>query len=221
MQIPANGTVTVTAKMQNPAYSIAGVSYSAVTAGGRNVSSDVSLSRTDYAQRVTLTFTNANTTYAAILRNLKITGVAVSGGQNTTREETSADAFWTGKAGRTRSVKGNKYVQTITQASAIATLLKDIQEKPRLYFTLEGVTGDPARRLGDRITISDANTMSSDHDGFITSITWRASSKGFSQDYECIDATDLYAYAVTTPAYFILNTNQLGSSDPLKGRLFY
>ena len=50
--VPAGSTVTITARLKYPAYSITGVSYQGVTLGGTNITSDVTCTYVAYAQRV-------------------------------------------------------------------------------------------------------------------------------------------------------------------------
>lgn len=81
---------------------------------------------------------------------------------------------------------------------------------------MRGVPGVPSRRLGDKVTINDSSVMSSSRDAFITSINWRMTSNGFSQDITAVDAAQLYPYQAT--GYFTVGTNTLGASAK---RVFY
>lgn len=226
--IPANSSKVVVAKLKQPAYAIDSANFTAVTGGSRSMDSDISISMAKYAQRVEMTITNASTTYAAELVALTLTGIPVSGSPSIEETLTSSAGFWasytTARPGRTRLVRGNVYVQTAAQAAALCEFLRDRYQLPRLSWRLRQVPGDPERRLGDRITVGNADAMSSNRDAFLTAIDWRLSNRGFVQDLALIDAGDtadgtgLYVY----DEYFVLGTNELGSGGGADdARIFY
>jgi hypothetical protein len=226
--IPAGGTKAMTAKLRQPAYQVNAVSYTAISGGGRNMSSVISVAMTQYAQRVELTISNSDSVYAAELLDLSLVGVSVNGAPTVEETRLSSNAFWTSFAaarpGRTRLIRGSSYVQTQAQAAMLAEFLRDRYQLPRLSWVLRAVPGDPFRRLGDRVTVANADAMSASRDGFITGISWRVSSKGYSQDLEILDAgnpsdgTGLYQ----SSNYFVLATNTLGSgAGSGHGQLFY
>lgn len=215
--IPAGSTKNVVAKLRTPAYSIDATTWTAATAGGIDITDDVSLSATQYAQRLTLAFTNGNATYAAHIRGLQIIGRAVVGAPSVEETATSADAFWTGRVGRNRSLRGNPYIQSRPQGAMLAAMLCDWQDTPRLTFQLSGCPGKPTRALGQRITVSDANSLSANRDAFITGLSWRYGREGFLQDIEAVDATSYYPNA----AYFVIGTNKLGAAGGSTAPIFY
>lgn len=215
--IPANTTKNVVAKLRTPAYSIDAIAWHATTSGGMDITANVSLSATQYAQRVTLAFTNANSTYAAYIRGLQIIGQGVVGAPSVEETATSADAFWSGRVGRNRSVRGNPYIQSRPQGAMLAAMLCDWQDTPRLTFSLSGCPGKPTRVLGQRITISDAKSLSSNRDAFITGISWRYGREGYFQDLECVDATSYYPNA----NYFILGHATYGKLGAAQYPIFY
>lgn len=219
--IPANDSRTIIAHMRQPAYTIQSIDLTAITSGGDDISSDVSTGRTDYAQRVELTLTNANTTKAAQVALLQLQGKAVDGRPAGEEKQESVNSFWNNRNGRNRSIRGNPYVQTRAQALFLAKMLRDRQELPRLFYRMGGCPGDPERRPGDRITINDSTVMSSSRDAYLIGIRWRLSDKGFIQDLQAADAASMYPYQFTSPAYFVIGTNKLGSSDPDRARVFY
>jgi hypothetical protein len=215
-QVPAGGTLTVTARLKYPAYSITGISYAGVTLGGSNITSDVTCTHVDYAQRVELTFTNANATYAARLYKLQVQGRPVVGEPMLEEKRTSTAAFWGGRVQRNRSLRSNVYIQTRAHAAAIAEFLRDVHQTPRLFYTVTGVQGRALRTLGDRIRIYDSETMTgSGRDAYIVSTQWSFGAQGFFQDLECIDCEDVFQY--TLDEYFIVSTDTLGSTK----RCFY
>lgn len=225
--VPANTTRTIVAKMRQPAASIDSIEYAAVSGGGSNLDAFITINLTKFAQRVEIEIVNAHTTYAAELVNLTLVGSPVSGSPSVEETFESAHAFWTSytsaRPGRVRLLRGNSYVQSQPQAAALAEFLRDRYQLPRLSWRLQNVPGDPFRRNGDRITVGNADAMTSNRDGFLTGINWRLSNKGFVQDLELIDAgsvsdgTGLYPYA----EYFILGTHELGASIHDIARIFY
>jgi hypothetical protein len=95
----------------------------------------------------------------------------------------------------------------------LAEFLRDRYQLPRLTWKLRSVPGDPERRLGDRITTSNTDAMTSSRDGFITAIDFRLGNFGFAQDIEVIDANGLYQYdGIGDDGYFILGTSTLGNN---------
>lgn len=217
--IPANSSKTITAKLRQPAYTIEAATFSAVTGGGLDLDANISIAMTKYAQRVVMVITNSHATYAAEVVALSLTGIPVSGSPSVEETKTSTQAFWTGFAtarpGRVRLLRGNPYVQTPGQAATLAEFLRDRYQLPRLSWMLRNVPGDPGRRLGDRITVANTDAMSASRQGFITAINWRLSQKGFVQDVEVLDATDLYPYGnAGDTGYFVIGSNELGDGAP-------
>lgn len=211
-------TKAITAQYQYPAAAIFGAPYQASTPGGQNITSSVSLSAyTFYAQRAVLTFVNSAAAQA-ILRGLKITGQSLIGGPTHEESAASVASFWTGRARRSRRIS-NIYVQSVAQAKMLSAMLKDWSEAPRVWFKISSATGNPARRLGDRITLNDAGAGSS-LDGFITSLGWRYSATtGFTQDLECVSAAGLYPYA--SEGYFIIGDAAAGVLKTGSKPIFY
>lgn len=209
--------VNVTADLPGPAYSASAPTYAAVTSGGSDISADVTCTVTYSAQRILMQFQNANVTHAAVITGLEITGQIMEADEPATYELSSSNAFWTDRDGRTRSLVGNRWIQTQAQMQTLAEFLRDRHETPRLFFSVQDYRGSPARRLGDRITLNDSQIMSAARDAFIIGIDWRYGGGRFSQSLTCIDATTLYTYIDTTPTYFILDTDTLNGG----ARVFY
>lgn len=224
VMVPPSTTKTMTARLRQAAWQIDAPSYKASTAGGLDITSSVTVTANNYVQRVELTITNAHATYAAYLRPFNLVGKGLTGGPTQEESRNSAahgsnSAFWTAARGtRTKTIRGNAYVQSRAQAGSLALFLLQRSESPRLTWRLSGCAGKPGRRCGDRVTINDTATMSASRDAFITAISWRLSDSGFVQDIETIDATSLYPYATE---YFTVGANKLGASGPLTARLFY
>lgn len=222
ISVPADSNKTVIAKMRQPAYQIDSITYTAVTGGAVNITSYILVSVTQYAQRVEIHLSNSHETDAAELIDLSILGTPVSGEPAIEEHLESEHAFWTSvpgfRPGRIRLLQQNPYLQTQQQALVLAEFLRDRYELPRLSWKLRNVPGDPGRLLGDRITVSNSEAMSASRQGFITAIDWRLSGRGFVNDIEIIDATDLYPF----DEYFILGTNELGDdTNPDSNPIFY
>lgn len=224
VSVPPDSTKSITARFKQAAYVVDAPSFSASTSGGVDITSDVSITPTIYVQRAELEITNANTSYAAYLRPFKLVGVPLLGGptqeeKRTTTADGTNSAWWTGRGDRTRTIRGNAYIQTRAQASSLAHFLLRRSENARLTWKLGGVAGVASRRLGDRVTINDAEIMTNTRTGWITAISWRLSlGGGFSQDIEIMDSAGVYPYE---GEYFVLGTNKLGTTDPLKGVVFF
>lgn len=214
--VPPGVTKTVLARLSQPCYTALTCDYTAITSGGTDITSDVTVTPTQSAQRVSLAIENTHAKHAANLVILKLTGQAVEGGPSGEATADSADAFWDDRLGRRRSIRDNPYIQSDALAAMLAEFLRDRQELPRLVFVASGVPGDPTRRLGDRITLDDSKTMSSSRDGFLTGVQWRLDKDGFWQDLTLLDATTLYPHAGD---YFVIGTSTLESSN--SDYLFY
>ena len=231
--IPPSTTREIVAKYRQPVYAlttpVSTTDFLAITSGGIAITSDVTVSvsaATSFAQRVTLSVANANTGHAANMVLFQLRGQAVDGARRNSEKQESSNTFWTqgartnwARTGRTRNVRGNSYIQTSAQGAMLAEFLRDRYQTPRLFFKISGVAGVPGRRLGDRLSITDADVMTSSREMFLTGIGWRLSQDGFQQDYTGIDAAALYPYSDTTPGYFLIGTSTLkvAASD----RIFY
>jgi hypothetical protein len=224
--VPPASTKKMTAKLRQPAYSLDAINYTAVTGGGRSMAGVITITTLQYAQRCELTITNSDPVYAAELHDLSLIGISVNGAPTVEETRLSANSFWTSFAamrpGRTRLVRGNSYVQTQGQAAMLAEFLRDRYELPRLSYVLRNAPGVATRRLGDRVTVANADAMSANREGFITGLTWRVSSKGFTQDIEVLDAAGLYAAGeASDDPYFVIGVNVAGATTGNIGHLFY
>ncbi len=222
--IPPFVTKAMTARLSQPAYSVDAPTMNAHTAGGYDITSSVTVTVTAAnVQRVELSIANAHGE-AAYLHPFHITGRALVGGPTQEEKRTSAShgangAWWAARGQRSKTLRGNAYIQARAHAAAMALFLLHRSEYPRLSYKLRGVPGKPTRRCGDRITVNDTATMSAARDAFITGISWRLTQNGFSHDLDCIDATSLYPYQ--TEGYFILGTSKLGAAGTGTAHIFY
>lgn len=207
--IPPGGT-TVEAKYEYPVEQIypprLRVDWLPVGGGGMpmDVPGDVGCTLEEtYAQRCTVTFTNT-THETAFVRDMQLRGRAIVGGPS---EEIERDvAVPLVPANKTRP-PSNPYVQTPAQASLLADFLVDRMQYPRLTYTLSGVPAIPWLQLGDRVTITASEPITTSRDAIITKLSFRfVPQSGFSMDVECIDAAGLFLYG----GYMVIGTGELG-----------
>jgi hypothetical protein len=169
ISIAPGATIVHEVSMDNPAYSVGTVAYTATTAGGWNITSDVTVTLTQYSQKLSFSIANANAN-AAVLRLLKVTGQAVSlatglrtqtdagqavaaaGGTKQKYMATSADSFWDNVAERKREIN-NKYVQSYAQAGGLANAVLAANGTPLQVTTLDNVLGRPAIGLGTKLAV--------------------------------------------------------------------
>jgi len=224
--VPPGQTRSIEAKWGGGLYSITGVTYRAASAGGTDLTSSIALTRTDYAQRMTLSFANSHATLQAIITKLAITGVTVEA-EDFTEEATTVNTFWGGptRPGNSLVQRVNSdYIQSPAQAASLAAFVLGRQELPVLFYDIKGAPGNPDLDLGQRITIDDSQTMDDARDAFIIGLRWQyGADTGFRQDIEAIDTAALYPYIDATPGYFRIGVggNTLGTGSASPGRIFY
>jgi hypothetical protein len=100
-------------------------------------------------------------------------------------------------------------VQTKPQADLLADLAADRMQYPRLTYRLGGVPAVPWLQLGDRITITAAEPITTSRDAIITKLdfSWQPNSR-FTMSVEAVDAAGLFQY----PTFFVLGTSVYNSS---------
>jgi len=212
--IPPTETKTIKAQLRAPLYELTAVDLKATTSGGTNITSDQGIVRTDNAQHLEFAITNNNATHDAIISRMDVSGRPVIGGINLEVTQNTTSTFWNNHTHRSKRLPSNVYVQTLPQGEMLATLFRDQLNEPRLMFRARNCVGDPGRRLGDRVTVSDSNLLTTARAAFIIGIDWRLSAQGFYQDLTLIDAQDLFEYDGN---YATLDTDTLGGGK----RIFY
>ena len=224
VQIPVGGSRTIWATFSYPAYTQPTITFKAATTGGTDVTSGVSITATWYAQRAKLVINNTSGK-PAVLSPFQISAQVASGGPTADAEDTSAAAFWTAARGeRSRSVRGNVYIQSRGLAAALASFLRVRQEQPRLFYRIGGLLGNGARRPGDRITLNDTSVMTAGREAMVLAVRWQYGGQGYRMDLEAMDATTLFPFGATTPGYFKIGTSVMrdsAASPDDRGRLFY
>ena len=227
--VPASSSKTVTATFRTPVYDIETLTYSAATSGGIDISGSVSHALgTEYAQRVDVTFTNAHATYAAILKNVVMTGKPIEGGPDGEITTESSHAHWadvtTGL--KKRAIRSSLWVQTETHADVLSQMLADVHEAPAAVYTITGVLGDPQRKLGQKLRLYDDTAFDTANEkAYITSLDFSLGLTGYMQNITAIDSEVMYAYTESDPGYFVIDTNRIsinsGDAGSNRGRLFY
>ena len=211
--VAPGATTTITARFDTAAESISGLQFEAADDGGNSQTANVTVTPTYYAQRADLVVVNSSAVRVR-LYPLRILGVALVGGPEIEERRTSADdganqAFFDDRGDRTLSVRGNAYVQTRAHAATMAQYLLDRCEYPRLTALASGVPGQPSMRLGDRVTVADAPTMSATFTGYVTAVAWNFDGDGFRQNVEALQASQLFP---NDGEYFVLGTHTFSSN---------
>lgn len=216
--VPASSTKTVTAVLRQPLAAVEGtLSYALTTTGGVAVASGVSVGKAWSSQRCVLTIVNSNA-FAVVLQQASITGPQLAGGNQHEETASATNGFWTGRSRRVRRFTGNAYVQMGPQAATLSAMMRDWSQGVRLRYRMENAPGNPARRVGDLITLSDTLMLpDGDRTAYITGLAWQLDEFGFKHTgIDCVDAATLYPYA-TSPGYFIIGSSLLGGAE----RIFY
>ncbi len=217
--VPAGETVTIYGDFSAPAYEITGIVTTAGTNGGVDLSADVTVDPTYYAQSAKLEIENTGSIQANV--RVKISGKVAEDSDSQTVSNTSGDSFWTDRVGRSRKVTGNRWVQSEGQANMLLDFIRNRQVLPTLTAKMKGCPGNNYRKIGDRVTITDSEVSLTATDFWVTSLSWTYSSKGYFQEIEGARCTDLYPHVDAAPGYFIIGTNVLGSAETFRGRCFF
>jgi hypothetical protein len=186
----------IVARWNAPMLTYGGISYRAVTDGGRDITGSVTITTspppTIFAQRALFGFNNP-TAFAAIIRNLSISGRPVVGARGEEMGLSSSDAFWSGRTPRIKSVRGNPYIQTTSHARGLVRFLRDRFEKPHLYWKVTG-TEVPNLPMGQRVTIYEAGLAMNPpgREGHIIGRQWSAGPGGYVETLDVVDRTTLF-----------------------------
>lgn len=216
--VPAGGSLTVRATHQYPASAIvtpvAGVDYLAGTAGGTDLTAEVTVAASTSAKWTDLEIANGNGDYAAYIYALQVRGYPLLSSQPISVEV--EDAASIAAHGRCTQRFANPYVASYRHALSLAQMVLARFKAPPLTISLDGVPGVPYLEPGDRVTVTEART-GVDDDFFIGEIGWRWD-HGFTQRLELVRAADMYPYG----DYFLVGTSEYGNApDPQAGRLFW
>ncbi len=210
VSVPIDGTAVETFRFRWPVADFVSYSLTAVSGGGDDISTDVTIAPTtpQYAQSWEVTFTNANTIYGAYVTQFEVTGRVAEG--RPTETYTANPGSVSGKAIRKLDVAGNFYVQTPGQARLIGNLLSDRLATELLTLHMSGCPALPTLELGSKITVQgDNNDL--DVAAIVTGLRFRYGPAA-TMEVDAVDATNLYG----SSGYFVVGTSALGT-----GKLFY
>jgi len=211
--VPVNGSVTRTLRFRFPLASFGSYDLVAVTAGGEDISSDISLDSATptNAQSWGVQFTNANTRHEAWITKFDVIGRALEG-----RPTETYQADPDSKAGtveeRKLEIRGNWYIQLHEQAKVVAEMNAQRLKTEPLVMHLVGLPGNPKIELGDKITVQGANTTI-DTVAIVIGIRHRFG-PAYQMDIDAVDYSNFFAY--DDSAYF-----KIGASQTSSGRLIW
>lgn len=167
--------------------------YVIITAGGDDISADVTISVTGSAQRADVVFTNNNASDVAIISQFKIRGYPLIGEDADQKKYQATDSdIGNPTTGELKSfrVTGNAYVQTVEQADLLAMMLRDRLKKGRQSFTVQA-QAIPTLEPGYLVTVSAAVDVLC----YIQSINWSIQNGKYHATYNLIEATDWFIYS--------------------------
>jgi hypothetical protein len=190
--------------------------FVAITAGGVDITSSVTVTAfTAYGARALITFSNANTNYSACIARIQVRGNPLMGGPIKEISATNA-TIPSDIPARTKTISENWFVQSESQATALAQFVADRYKTARASMGLSGVAGCPLFECGDKVTISDDTALSSDKTAFIMKINARVDGidggkQRFVMDVTPMDAASLFQQS-NGANYFIVGTDALTNS---------
>jgi hypothetical protein len=198
---------------------VAGTDYLAGTAGGTDITDDISVGETTKALYTDLVISNGNPDYAAYLYKLQVRGYPLLAEQPIKYE--CEDATSIARYGRRTKPFHNPYIMSYRHAQSLGDLVLARFKDPPLTVNLSGVPGVPHLEPGDRVTITETHT-GINADFYIGEIDWRWDPGGgglvYTQDLRLVRASDMYPNS----DYFLIGTSEFGDTpDPQAGRLFW
>lgn len=223
--IPKDDSVTITFEFSNYCFNVSGYHWQLVTTlGGTDIASDLSLSYTNYIDRSEVTFTNVNTTNSMVITGFYITGYEITQTDFEVMKE-SSDTFWDDRVGNELETRlTDRYIVSSQSADVLASMILARQELPLPTFQIVDFVYSSQIELLEVFTIQDDTLSDSDEPIVITRINYRISNEsGCRLTVEGVSLSTLYPYITSTGinGYFIIGTNELGSSATNKARIFY
>jgi len=198
-QIMPGLTETWTARFQYPALrvytperSAIHTDYSALTAGGMDISEQLTIALTNVAaQQAHISVTN-NSHHVARLIFLQLRGVPLLGGP--TEQEVQDVTPPPYPFLRTRNVRGNVYLQTAIQGKALAALLALRCRRLRPIYRLRDLNL-PQIEIGDRVAFYDRRLHpDTPLHGIVLNIGFNGDQDGFWQELMLLDVSDWTVY---------------------------
>lgn len=206
-------TRTVVMRLSRPASSIESfvneTHYVIVNAGGSDLSGDVTITPTTYAQRVVVEFENTGSELAYVNR-FDIYGTPLVGAPTMDRELDAADSDVGDPASdaiKLLEVGGNPYIQTIEQAEFLSEILRDRVKTARQIYRING-KGYPTLQPLDRVTIQESKA-GLNHTGYIQRVSWSYAG-AYNATYEIIDDTSWLLFDISD--YFVIETSAFDDS---------
>ncbi len=229
------GIVETKAKFSNPAYSVTTAvawtkalqddngdyDYQALTGGGEDKTTSVSIAQTNYAGTSLLYLVNSDTSWTVYMTKLQLRGQPLLPRETKRverKDQTSMDTY----GERILNLSGddaNLYIQNKIQAESICELLLARLKDPHARLTISGIKGDETLDIGMKVTVTEA---SSSMDGAFgdTSTTWLINSlrsnaapgQGFSQDLVLVNTDLLGTTSDAGTDWFVIGTNKYGGT---------
>ncbi|NLD45417.1 MAG: hypothetical protein GX657_18220, partial [Chloroflexi bacterium] len=185
---------------------VSGVDYNAVSSGMMDLSGDLTITMTAYAQQAKLELTNANAAQAVYVLDLVLRGYPLIGEQadKDEYEQTLTPPKVPGE--KVNTVSGNHFVQTKAQAALLGSRLRDLLQRPRRLYAWKGAHC-PWLELGDRVTLEDSGT-GVDEDMLVLGLEIAAGVTDQTMTLTLLPVENLYPY----DAYFVWNTSDYADS---------
>lgn len=197
--VPASGSVTEKCRLRLPVVGLyapeAGTDYQAVTAG-MDEHTGVTVSTSEAAQHVEVTFANAHATLDAYILSFQLRGTPLLGDE--AQEAEYETTLTPAKVPDTKvyRLSGNPYIQTREQAEVLGGYLRDRLQRPRRIYEWSGPLC-PWLEVLDRVTLDRTVVTPNpgvDQDCWILgeSISWR-NGQMLTQTLRLLPADDVYA----------------------------
>jgi len=198
-------TVTHRARFTHPVMSVLtpveGTDYRAVTAGMSDLSDNLVLGITAYAQQATITLQNTSSTQAIYVLGLTVRGYPLEGRADDKQEYAATLVPAQVPGQKDYTVPANAYVQTRLQAELVGTRLRDLLQRPRRLIGWSGPLC-PWLELGDRVTLVDA-AHGFNEDCIVLNLVITASVQDMSMDLTLLPVANLFPYS----GYFVWGTS--------------
>jgi len=210
-------TLTHRARFTHPVMSVItpveGTDYRAVTAGMSDLSGNLVLGITAYAQQATITLQNTSSTQAIYVLGLTVRGYPLEGRADDKQEYAATLTPAQVPGEKDYSVPANAYVQTRLQAELLGTRLRDLLQRPRRLIGWSGPLC-PWLELGDRVTLVDAS-HGFNQDCIVLNLGIEAGAQNMDMDLTLLPVASLFPYS----AYFVWGTSAYADSG--SDRSFY
>jgi len=205
----APGLETLEARLEYPCEEVyppsTVIDWLPINAGGVSMADNVGIFMRRYAQRVQMSFIN-NSHETAFITRMQMRGKALFGGPTEQVDRRIAVPLVPSNVIR---MSDNPYIQTKPQADLVADLVCDRMQYPRLTYKLAGVPAIPWLQLGDRITITATDPITTSRAAIVTKLdfAWQPNGR-FTMGVEAVDAAGLFQHA----SFFVVGTSLYNSA---------